>query len=57
MELHYQVEVQDHINSQVQSQKRDNLLKCQYDSQNFDVDQVQMGCAEIESWFSKQHDS
>ena len=40
VKMNCQVEVQDHIHSQVQSQKRDNLSKCQCGFQNFDVGQV-----------------
>ena len=40
MELNYQDEVHDHMHSQVQSQERDNLPKCQCGSQNFDFGQV-----------------
>jgi len=29
VELNYQVKIQDHIHSQVQSQEKDNLPKCQ----------------------------
>jgi len=43
VELNYQVEVQDHINAQLQFQERDNLPKCQYGSQNLEFGQVQMG--------------
>ena len=47
MELNYQVEVQNHIRTQVQSQERDNLPKYQCGSQNFDFDQVQMGVLKL----------
>ena len=43
VELNHQVEVQDHIHSQVQFQERDNLSKCQCDFQNLEFEQVQMG--------------
>ena len=43
VELNYQVEVQDHINSQVQFQERDNLPKCQCGFQNLEFGQVQIG--------------
>ena len=51
MELNYQVEVQDHIHSQLQSQERDNLLKCQCGSQNFDFGQVQIGMMKLKLSF------
>jgi len=54
--MNYQFEIQDHIHTQVQFQKMDNLLKCQYGSQKFNVGQVQMG-AKLKSWFPKLHDS
>ena len=40
--MNYQLEVQDHIHAQVQSQKRDNLPTCQCDFQEFDIGQVQL---------------
>ena len=42
MKLNYQVEIQDQIHGQVQSQERDNLPTCQCGSQEFDVGQLQM---------------
>ena len=51
VELNYEVEVQDHIHSQVQSQKMDNLPKCQYGSQNSDFGQVQMGVLKLNLGF------
>jgi len=43
VKLNYQVEVQDHIHAQVQSQEKDNLPKCQWDFQHLRFGQVQMG--------------
>jgi len=45
--LNYQVEFEDHIYSQVQSQKRDNLPTYQCGSQVFDVGQIQMGVLKL----------
>jgi len=47
VELNYKVEVLDHIYSKIQSQKSDNLPKCQCDSQKFYVGQVQMGVVKL----------
>ena len=58
--IHHEMESpisHDHIHSQVQFQERDNLPKCQCDFQNLEFGQVQLGCAEMESCFLKQHDS
>jgi len=43
VELNYQVEVHDHIHSQVQFQEKDNLPNCQWDFQKSEFGQVQMG--------------
>jgi len=51
VELNYQVEVLGHIHAQVQFQKMDNFLKCQYGSQNFNVGQVQMGVLKLNLGF------
>ena len=51
IELNYQVEAQDHIHSQVQSQERYNLPTCQCGSQEFDVGQLQMGVPKLNLGF------
>ena len=57
MELNYQVEVQDHIHTKVQFQKRDNLSKYQCGSQNLEFDQVQMGMMKLNLSFQKEYNS
>ena len=47
VELNYQVEVHDHIHSQVQFQEMDNLPKYQFGFQNFDFGQVQMSMLKL----------
>ena len=42
MKLNYQVEIQDHIHTQVQFQEKNNLPKYQCDPQNLEFGQVQM---------------
>ena len=48
MKLNYQVEIQDHIHAQVQSQEKDNLPKCQWDLK---FGQVQMGMLKLNLGF------
>ena len=40
VKLNYQVEIKNHIHAQVQFQKRNNMSKCQCDSQIFNFGQV-----------------
>jgi len=51
VELNYQFDDQDPIHAQVQFQEMDNLPKCQYDSQNYDVGQIQMGVMKLNLGF------
>ena len=55
VELNYQVEVQDHIHSQINLRKK---ITCQNVNgiSKFRVWSSLNGCAEIESWFPKQYD-
>ena len=51
IEMNYQVEIHDHIHSQVQFQKRDNLsnVNVVFKIWSFGTN----GCAEMESYFLK----
>ena len=56
VEFNYQVEIQDHIHSQVQFQGRDNLPNVNVIFKIWCLYKFNW-CAEMESCFSKQHNS
>ena len=51
VKLNYQFKVQDHIHAQVQFQERGNLPICQWDFQNYEFGQVQMGMLKLNLGF------